>query len=427
MIRLHERERRRLCRVAFLLLGPPPLFAVCVWMLFTLLPRYGDRELLELGRLLGGHVAAESVQHPRPGLARLRHVVLTAPESGEVVATLGQLEVIGSREQYVLSADSLRCSPSGLLRFAEGLLAQADAEHADIRLNAQRLEIATPGSAGKRSSEPIVYDRLRLHLRRVSADTEGPKTAILGQISMQFFTPASGTKTPARIVMRHDRAQRRGRMITVETGEAEISWPVLVCFVPELGALGPEATFRGSAQREIGDDKSTARLRGEYREIDLGRLFAQHTRHTVSGRARLTVERLVMQDGRLLEMAGSLAAGTGRIDESLLEAARGQLYCQLGPIPTSAKVDASGVPFEQLSMQFTLSADGLSISGTCRNTAPGTVLVHGGRQLLSQPMYLRLPIGSLVSALTAEAAQGVTQRGHRLATRLPATVAPQRH
>jgi hypothetical protein len=108
MFLLHERTRKSLCRIGFVLLCVLPTCAVALWAA----SRNGDghraRCEAEMSRLLGLKVALGKVEYPEPGVVRYLDLLLADRETDAAIASAAELEVRSTATAVVISSAALK-------------------------------------------------------------------------------------------------------------------------------------------------------------------------------------------------------------------------------------------------------------------------------------------------------------------------------
>ena len=126
---------------------------------------------------------------------------------------------------------------------------------------------------------------------------------------------------------------------------------------PSLQALGTDCVFQGSAWSEQRGTSWETELSGQFRQVDLDQCVTRSYRHKLSGWATVTFNELRFRDDRVVTAEGRLHSEGGVVGKSLLEKAVQvwNLDC------TPHQDDAQYLAYEQLTLDFTLQASGLTL------------------------------------------------------------------
>lgn len=185
---------------------------------------------------------------------------------------------------------------------------------------------------------------------------------------------------------------------TVNTREhaIDLAWLELTGWSHQ--SLGEEASFAGEFEYSVGVDGTiSCELVGDLIDVDLRQLVGERFRQVMEGRATLHCSRLRIEEGRLIELAGSLESNRGLIGMPLLRSLAAELRLQTSPV-VDAVSDAS-VPFKSLGVRFELTGETLSLGGF-----DTSVLAYGSQNemLLSVGHSLRLKPQDLIRALVPD-------------------------
>jgi hypothetical protein len=356
MFALHQRSRRIVCRVAFLVLCAVPTVLVLGWILYLHTPFPVRAAAHGIGTQLGVEVSLDRVSHPRPGATVYHGVVLTERETG----------------QRILATREVRTARSGGTLLVTAARIELQDAHLDLlwQVLADRLRIWQAGSiqlaVGQVAMGPTTATRLRGRLEA---------TGDRAQSLITFCLPDTAEESPIRVhIVRNRQTTPPATQVELRTGNTSlpcsIAWPLL----PGLAQLGDDAHFRGVAWGTLQRGGWTGQiLGGELTDVDFDRLVSSHYPCRLSGTARIVIQQARLRDGRLSVAAGSLAVGPGLISRSLCQAALEGLHLfAFEPFVTNSQL----IPYEQLACKFAVDSHGLKLQGACRG-APGTILPSG--------------------------------------------------
>lgn len=356
MFALHQRSRRYVCRVAFLVFCAMPTLLVLGWIVWLHTPFPVRAAAHGIGTQLGVEVSLDRVSHPRPGATVYHGIVLTDRETG----------------QRILATDEVRtASRGGTLQVTAARIELQDA-HLDLlwQILADRLRIWQTGSiqlaVGQVAMGPTTATRLRGRLQATGDEAQSLIT---------FCLPDTAEESPLRVhILRNRQTAPPTTQVELRTGNTSlpcsIAWPLL----PGLVELGDDAHFRGVAWGTLQRGGWTGQiLGGELTAVDFDRLVSSRYPCRLSGTARIFIEQAHLRDGRLAVAAGSLAVGPGLISRSLCQAALEGLHLfAFDALVTNSQL----IPYEQLACKFAVDSHGLKLQGACRG-APGTKLPTG--------------------------------------------------
>lgn len=411
MFRLHDRTRRRLLLVAFVLLCVLPTVLVAGWCAWRNRPGRTVAEAQRLGRLLGLRVVLESYEHTRPGVIRYSGLQLADPETAEPVFRCPTLVVSriegNSRPALKLEIETATLEPGGLRRLepvaARLLRNPMGGEVADARLTIGRLSVDAAGGA---------YTLI---------DVEAGLATLTGgsQVAAAFWI--DGVETPERVQVRIGRNRQTLPPTTgfeLDTGGGPVPCRMLGMGLGVFASLPEKTAFSGRLGAQRTDAGWQGEAIGTLVNVDLERLAAGRLPHRLTGVGNLTLQTVRFQGNRLTEASGVLTAGPGEISRALIDAAARELAMMSAPAAEPSAV----VSYEQLALAFLLNTDGLQLYGRAA-TARGVVLMGRDRWLLAQaPSTVQpRPISALVRALSQPSSLHVpaTPEADRLMRCLP--------
>lgn len=394
-----------MARLVFIVFCLLPTLGVASWAWYWRSAAHAQRWEAELAHWLRVDVRLESVEHPRPGVVRLRGVRLADAETGADVLHASAVEIRWAAELLELE------------------LAQAEvfAERAERLVQMIRELLAhkprgLPSTLTLRATE-LSFSRagLKYSAKQVAGGMRLVPEASVFELA---FIPREGGAKPARLKVVRDRRGVPHYSLSVSTGEAGLTCAWLV---PEAAEwLGSEARVRGSATLWYTEQGWSGQLAGELENVDLHRLVSGHFSHQLTGKARLELEELVIEQGRIVQAAGTLHSGPGLISRSLL-AAGGQA---LGLVSRAAALPPSNKPlvaYTQLACGFTIGPEGLVLSGRASDALPGAILVDTYRPLWTEPLLQPQHAAALVRMLVPQGDDHVpaTRAAERLLRWLP--------
>ena len=385
MRRLHDRTRRLVCRTAFFAVCLLPTVCIVAWSARQHLPGYRHAHEAALGQRFGLRASIDKVSHPRPAATVYQHVVLADPETGRRLVDLPEVKMVRARGGWIwVAAEALvesaelallyRSLQGGLRTWDafEGRLVVGEVRFLDslatVRLSDLAVDLrANRGEAG--------WDaRFQVGDRGLSA---GPFEVHV----VRNRRPAAGRPTTS---------------ITLNAAAAPLPCSLLTGVLPAARALGPRCLYQGRAEVSGAAAEWTGRLQGDLIDIDLETLVAGRYPHRLSGRARATGLAARFRDGRITSLSGRIEAGPGTIDRSLVSAAIDALYL---PLRGAAWEEGGAFHYEQLAIDFSLTAAGLYLQGRCPGPIGGVLLTGRSGLVVPEPQTQPVPALALVRML----------------------------
>jgi hypothetical protein len=325
----------------------------------------------------------EDVVHPVPGVVRLHGVRLADAETGAEVLRAGAVEIrrrgglleleLAQPVVYASRAERLVAAAADLLVY------QPPDLPAMVTFRAAELTVRRPG--------------FKYVARQVTGGMRlGPQASVFELA----FVPMEGGARPARLKVVRDRRGEPGYALTLSTGDAAVACALVAPRAADW--LGAEAHLRGSASLWQTGGSWSGQVAGELRHVDLHRLISEHFPHQLTGKARLELEELLIEQGRIAQASGTLQGGPGLISRSLLASA-GQA---LGLSPGRDALPPPHQPlvaYARFACRFTIGREGLVLSGQASRALPGAILVDTYRPLWTEPAVQPQPAAALVRAL----------------------------
>lgn len=372
---MHERTRKRICRIAFFALCVIPTTLTAAWAAYQNRPAASDAAGGRLSRAIGCDAKLRGLARPQPG-----------------VRVASQVEFYpGDPQRPALQASELRWQDS-----SDQLAARMERIDVDIDQLGDLLKIARRWFDDPHPSE------LRARLLTIDGFGEGaayrlrdPRVRCLasgnGEVQVQFVAAAGVESARLKMQVRRNRSGQ----LAIELDANETTVPLgLAAIGTPLARLAPAATYRGRIRWEQRNDRWHAVFSGQVAELQLGDLLPAGGLHRAAGECRLTIETLEFADGKIAHLAARLESSDAVLSRSLLVAAARCLYCG---IPGELEA-ADPLPASQLAIGIQIDSKGMSIEGLLPNaasdgTASTAVLRRGKQELLRAPPpgYEHLP------------------------------------
>lgn len=352
-LKIHESVQRLMCRFVFLCFGfLPPLLLVVGWGWSTTpwadwleRDRWRDRLSLQLG--LPTEVAA--VDYLAPKLVRLTGVNLEHPETGAQVAHAETLELRQERglwklhipaakielKQLAFAAEAVHerclCRPQLALPIVDASIGRLDIEDDGLLIESMSLR-----------SEWICrsqQSRCRVEYRPLKDENQ------LGKLEID----------------RWHTTERPLSRIVLQTGNGAVAYSLLNAFFPTADRLGPNVAFRGDFEwRQDSQAWNAIIHQGRFEDVSWGQLTSSLP-YELTGRGHIELQNVLIADGRISQMQGTVTAQAGRIRRDWLQLS--QNYLGLGVDPDVLRQSIDTVPFEAMRIGFQLDAGGLFLQG----------------------------------------------------------------
>ncbi len=395
----------RMARLVFIVFCLFPTLGVAGWAWYRRSSAHAQHWQADLAYWLRMDVKLQGVEHPRPGVVRLRGIRLSDAETGAEIVRAGIIEVRRSNDLLELELAQPEVSLPQTVRlaawFAELLMQQPARMPKTLTLRAAGLTLKGP--------------ELTYVARQVAGGMRHTPSASVFELA--FVNPEPGA-TPARLKVVRDRRGEPGYSIFFSTGDAGL--PCALVSPQASDWLGSDARMRCSGNLWQSEQGWSGQVAGELQNVDLHRLVSDRLPHQLTGKAQLEFEELVIEEGRIARAAGALYIGRGMISRSLL-AAGGQA---LGLVPSADALPPPNHPlvaFARMACSFTIGPEGLVFSGKASDALPGAILVDTYGALWAEPALQPQPVAALVRMLApgGEAQVPATRQAELLLRWLP--------
>jgi hypothetical protein len=342
----------------------------------------------ELSSRLGLTVEIEAVSYPSHALASLKNVRLADPETGDWIASASQIEVAATESGWRVQAWQPQIAAgrlADLARLLEGrLLREAPASAPSCVVTASEL-LLVEGNDG--------HSLLNV-LARLEYGPDGPSADVT------FHLPApSNSAAPARLLVARNRQTSPPTTFwQLDTAGNALPLAMLSAALPATNRLGPHCRFDGRIAIEDSAAGLSGDCSGTLHDVDLDSLVTEHFPHQLSGQARVKVERVTLDRGKLVELRGTMQAHDGAISHSLLSAAQEHLGLVLVTDNSSIQ-PGRATAYRQLSLGFALNDRAISLTGSADPTQPGILLANAAGPILQAPPQHAAPAVNLLRAL----------------------------
>jgi hypothetical protein len=423
MFRLSDSTRRKITLGLFFAFCVVPTIGVLAFVAWHNRPGHVQAEADRLGRLLGGKVTLEDVEHPRPNITVYRELTISDPESGKPLFDCGRLEAAsrlvedqqGRRKPCLMlsasrartNADELRQSRRLLDRLLSGGTAWSGID----------LEIAVKGELALFTEPDLATHGSPFALTDVRGHVVTNAEGVLAEIR---FRPLD-LEMPDPIwisLQRNRQTDPPETRLRVNTGTSLLPTYFLALGLEQFDRLGPKCQFGGVIDSYQTVKGSSGNVSGSFRDLDFESVLRDRFVHRLDGTARLEVEKARFSEGRLLDASGWLMSGPGSVSRSLLNAAQQNLGLPTGG-PADPRLDP--IPYDLLAVSFSIDSAGLKLEGRCGTEAGNAIMTDSTGPVLGPSLISSHPIASVIAALSPnEPAQvSATQQTARLMSRLP--------
>lgn len=396
---MHERTRRLICRLVFVVLCAGPTAGLSVWVAVAHSSIYQAacrRQWQQaLSQQWGLVVTLDRLHHPRRGSTVLERVRAADPETGELLVEVRQIELAYVQDELVAVAAQPEVQGEHLWRlweaFHERFLRSEAGSRLRVRLRAGEVTIHRADGSGGTTLANV-------HCQ-IAPDPNGP------QATFEFLDAALQMAEPAQLrVTRNRQISPPATRWELNTRSTSLPCSILADQLPALHWLGDEAAFQGTVDAVRSAGGWQGDVTGRFCELDLERLVTERYDHKLSGTAELRFTRARFENGKLADAAGDLVARGGWVSRSLLAQADLTLGVVADPRVRALEADMLW-RYRELNFGFAISAQGLKIAGHC----PGEGVVMSdtyGPLLSDKPREIAQVVG-LVHTLASSHGQQV--------------------
>ena len=370
-------RRVYLCRVSLVLLCFLPTVLVGAWIVAGMASGFWLADKGEWERVLTerlGLVAqVDEVRYSRQGNAELVGVRLLDAESRNVVVEAGRVEVAGKADGWHISVDR-----PVILGDRLNCLARAVGQRIlESRQKPSTVWIGPCNVLVRSKEQEQSLERLGAEIRFSADQTEL-------KLSWQLpGAPSAGDLI--RLAATRDRSTASTvARYRLDTGNQAVPCWLAEAVVPELAGLGRECQFRGTMEFWDAAGKAAGQLAGTLSQVDLDSLVTERFGHQLSGLATVRIERGLIEDGRLIELRGTIRASGGAISRSLVQAAAEHLGLNAADPAKGGGTDEN-VAVRQLAIEYELSGAALRLRGAADAQQKDVLLMAASGPLLTSP------------------------------------------
>jgi hypothetical protein len=407
----------RLVRLAFLLVCLLPCGLLVGWAIERRSERHRGQVVADVARAIGATVAVDDVEHPRPGVIRLRGCVVTAGDGRRMIA-VPDVEIEDAGAEVRLRIGRLVCDSHAarwLSRLSWEWLEQEPRFPRTCIVDVAELvwDGAAQAADGRAVAAPM-------HLRI--------ECVVRGDVRAIRCVRQSGGAATDDLVKLVRTAATAGTASAAPQIEVDVAWqqPVPLAVATALlgGAelqLGEAATIVGRLHAESGAGDWIGEAEARVAGIDLA-TCASAVGVRAAGTATVDIGRAMWAGERLRECELVCLAGPGRIEQRWLDAAAATVGCRPGPAFRSLQGDAERA-FDAAGCVVRAGDLGCSLDAPAR--LAGSLMTAAGLSVI-EPPAAGVPVDRLAWLLAAPQAVQVpsTGPGAWLMSRLPGGAAP---
>jgi hypothetical protein len=385
MFPIHDRTRRWICRVLFILGGVLPMAAVAAWAAVVHSASHLEAVRRQVAETLGLDVRLASVSYPQPGVMLLEGLELVDAETKVPLASIRAAEVIrdGKSQTIVLSQPDVNIMRPGWLWTLIDSRLRYRADLAPLRLSAGELTLRFRGG---------MQTLVDCNAQFESASQRDALTAAFR------LADVSATEPVRLQIKRSSAGGEPANSFELDARAVALPFSLLTALVERRNYLGQKSTLSGQIRGMQMPDGWQCEFSGRLENVDLNDLVTDEFPHRLSGTATLTIEKAIVHSGRVEEFHGTISAGPGVVSDSLMASAADNLKMRREGLRTAP----STTDYEQLSAAFDLDARGLVVRGTCKDSRPGIVLRGREGAILWQSSSGPVPVVALVKTLVPD-------------------------
>lgn len=325
---IHESTARRLCQLAFLLLGALPVAVCLAWSGLGFLPAY-QRSLAHrwerlLSDQLGVHVRVARYEAQAPERFRLHGIELRHPETGERIGGVQQVAATRAAGKWAIDFSQPELEQRELASawkiVHDWFLCRPQRYLTSTELKIDELRIL------RGNAEQSLHDiKLEMTPKR-----DALRVGIGFRVVQPGASPANSTTRRDRdnagvacaltIERYHNRNNLR-TIISLKTGDGALPCSLVQGLVPQIQRLGNDAQFAGDLRLDQGgqDWWSLSLTKASFTGVDLGQLTAA-TEVPISGRGQIYFEKLDVGPQQIDIARGGLTIEAGQMPSRMLAA-----------------------------------------------------------------------------------------------------------
>lgn len=381
MFALHETTRRRVCRIAFMVLCVAPTLGVAAWIVRWYLPGRIEAEQARLSGQLFVDVRLADWSAPRPDTIRTTLLSLAQAPGNAQLLEVGRLESRRKGDVRWLTADQVTVDAAQLDELVPKLhewLVALDANEFHVRCAGL---VVTGGEAAISAR----YRDVECIVRRTAG----------GAYQAQILAPLETDNTDAqvlRMAVNGSPSPENGHgmiLATLDATSASLPAWLLATGAPLGDGWGSSAAFSGTVRLEYAHGQLRGDAQGRLAPIDLETYASAISAHSARGHVDLQLDEFRWRGARIELAAGSLQAANVSVSRSVIAAAVRNLFCgYVAAVPIEAGNPGDLVPIDRIACRFAMDPEGLTLTGALSpgdNQLADCIATGGGRPLLTAP------------------------------------------
>ena len=404
---MHERTERAIAQLLFVFCCAVPTAITIACVLVTWTPWYHSARLSEieehLSRESGLIVEIDDFERISPIGVSLFNVHVYEPETQQLVAEARQIDWTRDKDgsRVVLRQSEFYCSQ---LKFAWRLIHDrllCRPEHTDLTMQLAANDLIIRSSSGDETF-PEVEATLKPSSKGVQMSLywlpmESP-------VRRSVTPPKLPSTSFAKATFIRDRGGRRPfSIITLESGDNDLSCASLADYLEPMKRLGGDATFRGTLQCRIDDDRWMLELGGaRFDNIDMNQL-CENLPYPVRGTGEVIFDRGQLSPGKRVDVTGTLRMTDGWLGNRLVASLRPDFGFAV--TREAFPPDGRDVHFDFAAIRFLMTdPTTISLKGVCNSSpqyrwsADGAALCDGGREIVFSDTR-QAPAGPLMASI----------------------------
>lgn len=384
---MHERTRKSLCQLTFVLLCALPTLLTLSTIGVRTTAWFHDwrRHSVEtqMQNRFGLRFEIENVLVLAPKAMQLDNVRITDPETNALVAQVREVLYSSDENRQALWLREPEVQASQLHHawrlIHDRFLCQPELSAVPARVAAKDLSILSSG--------------VRMTLTDFRSNMQPHDYA--NETITQFKIAGREMTSPATIsITRNRRGSQPATSWKLQTGGTPIPYAVLSDYFPQLPKLGSACEFNGLINCQFNEDHWSVDLGGSHiTQIEVSRVFDSLS-HKLTGTAELWLGDCRIEQGLLSQLNGGIEIRRGQMGQSLMQSAQQMIGMQ-----SLVNVSQPAYRFDMLRMHFALDAEGWRFRGACDGTNPreshGVLAIDAGRPLAvlctEQPIPASVP------------------------------------
>lgn len=388
---MHDKTRRTVCRIAFVMLSVLPTLGVAGFAVYRATPLFAARERAAWEQALenrsGLRAYVGRVSYPRGGVTLLSGVVLVDPDSRQRVLAARLIELARSANSTTVVVSQPEVQPGQFLRLWEAFhdrVIRGGTIDKPVQIEAHEATLHESDQA--------------LTLSRLACSLDAPADEI--RAAFDFEVAGAEMATPAHVEMvRRRQPTNLSTTWELRTGPTSLPCSLFSRYCALLRGLGADCRFQGMVAAEQSPSGWTGHLAGAFDNVDLERLVEPFP-HKLRGVGRITLGDVTFREDRIGQATGRLDANGGIISQSLI--AEFSRAFVLDAAPRSTAEGRKLLEYNRLSVGFQLENGGLRILGLCDGDTPGVLLADLQGPLVMENQSTAVPAMALAQALSPD-------------------------